>query len=187
MSWLGSLKCNVHCLIKAGAGLSQPGLSQQLYSLAIEPVLYRLNDWLSGFFSTQFWAFPYTFILHRWNIFESNHKGVLCIEDTLSLYEKAIFVQKLKYSCWVNGRIVQYSGFVYDRHSVQNDLIQTVDRKKNSLQQWSKLAGRCSTGLGVWTMTNNFSWCKVLILTSLDLHPFIALYCWPGRFWSLNK
>uniref|UniRef100_A0A4W6F6F5 Reverse transcriptase domain-containing protein n=1 Tax=Lates calcarifer TaxID=8187 RepID=A0A4W6F6F5_LATCA len=104
VSWLGLLYCNAQCLVKIGAGLSRPisvqrgirqgcPISGQLYSLAIEPLLCRLRDRLSGFSLPGSCGFERSLILSAYaddiNIFVSNQEDVQCLQGALSLYEKA--------------------------------------------------------------------------------------------------
>lgn len=71
------------------------GLSQQLYSLVMEYVLYSLSDWLSGVFFLC--RFKHSLTLSSYaddiNILVSNHVDVQCLQDTPFLYEKAMSLQ----------------------------------------------------------------------------------------------
>ena len=104
LAWIGLLYSGAQCMVKMGAGLSRPipvqrgirqgcPLSGQLYSLAIEPLLCMLRGRLSGL------SLPGSSNLDRpltvsayaddVNIFVSSQGDVQCLQDTLSLYEKA--------------------------------------------------------------------------------------------------
>ena len=110
MSWVSLLYRGAHCLVKMGAGLSRPipvqrgirqgcPISGQLYSLAIEPLLCRLRGRLTGL------SLPGPALSERppvvsayaddVNIFVTSQGGVHCLQDSLSLYERAS-------SAWVN-------------------------------------------------------------------------------------
>ena len=104
LAWIGLLYSGAQCMVKMGAGLSRPipvqrgirqgcPLSGQLYTLAIEPLLCMLRGRLSGL------SLPGSSDLDRpltvsayaddVNIFVSSQGDIKCLQDTLSLYEKA--------------------------------------------------------------------------------------------------
>lgn len=104
VSWLSLLYHNAQCLVKMGVGLSRPlsvrrgirqgcPISGQLYSLAIEPLLCKLRGRLSGLSLPGSCGLkcPPTLSAHAEdvNIFVSSQEDVQCLQDTLSLYEKA--------------------------------------------------------------------------------------------------
>ncbi|KAJ3590370.1 hypothetical protein NHX12_008322 [Muraenolepis orangiensis] len=86
LAWVGLLYNCAQCLVKMGAGLSMP-------ILAIEPLLCRLRSKLSGL------ALPASCGLERpstlsayaddVSIFVSSQRDIQCLQDTLSLYERA--------------------------------------------------------------------------------------------------
>lgn len=104
-SQVGLLYKGAHCMVKIGAGLSRPvhvprGIRQgcpvsgQLYSLAIETLLCRLRERLSGL------SLPVDSVGNRSplivsahaddiNVFVSDQEDVHQLQNTLHLYEKA--------------------------------------------------------------------------------------------------
>lgn len=104
LAWIGLLCSGAQCLVKTGAGLSQPvpvqrgirqgcPISGQLYSLAIEPLLCKLRDRLSGLFLPGSSDLDHPLTVSAYtddvSVFITNQGDVQCLQDTLSLYERA--------------------------------------------------------------------------------------------------
>ncbi|KAF1375259.1 hypothetical protein PFLUV_G00237720 [Perca fluviatilis] len=92
------------CLVKTGAGLSRPvpvqrgirqgcPISGQLYTLAIEPLLCRVRARLSGLLLPGSLSVERPIVVSAYaddvNIFVCSQKDVQCLQDALSLYERA--------------------------------------------------------------------------------------------------
>ncbi|KAJ3605666.1 hypothetical protein NHX12_027711 [Muraenolepis orangiensis] len=122
LAWVGLLYNGAQCLVKMGAGLSRPipvqrgirqgcPISGQLYSLAIEPLLCRLRSKLSGLSLPASCGLECPPTLSAYaddiSIFVSSQRDVQCLQDTLSLYERASSARvnwakssALLFGCW---------------------------------------------------------------------------------------
>ena len=104
LSWVGLLYNGAQCLVKTGAGLSRPvpvqrgirqgcPISGQLYTLAIEPLLCRVRARLSGLLLPGSLSVERPIVVSAYaddvNIFVCSQKDVQCLQDALSLYERA--------------------------------------------------------------------------------------------------
>uniref|UniRef100_H3BW47 Reverse transcriptase domain-containing protein n=1 Tax=Tetraodon nigroviridis TaxID=99883 RepID=H3BW47_TETNG len=104
IAWVSLLYRGAQCLVKTGAGLSRPiavqrgirqgcPISGQLYSLAIEPLLCRLRNRLSGLPLPGASDLVPPPIVSAYaddvSLFVTSQRDVDCLQDTLALYEKA--------------------------------------------------------------------------------------------------
>lgn len=93
LSWLRLLYSGAECMVKMGPGLSRPipvqrgirqvyPISGQLYSLAIEPLVYRLRNRLSGF-SVPGCSSLHSLVLSAYaddvNVFVTSQRDVPCL------------------------------------------------------------------------------------------------------------
>ncbi len=98
------LYAGASCIVKVGGGLNRPipvtrgirqwrPLSGQLYSIAIEPLLCKLREKISGFITSSIIKNSRT-VLSAYaddiTVFVNNTQDVTFMSDALDVYEKAL-------------------------------------------------------------------------------------------------